>query len=203
GSPNSSYLTKDVFLKVRYEGDPQLFAVNVNPQLSQGGGLPSQVQVGDQPFKITDMDFQPNMPHHVGACPATTTIRVNYMGQGKGEIRIQVSDGGLTIHTSPKIAFDSKNGKQHHDFEIAVPKPPNHELNQTKNHNLNVYVRGKGEEEQVWPGNYQLMDTALWKHRCTPTLNPVLGGNVGGKAGCYQQGGQQAKPAVAPKLRLK
>ncbi len=194
-----SYLTKDVSLKIKYQGDPQLFAVNA--KLSQGGGLPNQVQVGDQPFKITSMSFQPNMPHHVGACPAETTIRVNYMGQGKGEIRIRVNDGGTTIFNSSKIAFDSKNGQQHHDFEIALPKAPKHEPNKTQNHNLRVYVRGKGQEEQVWPGNYQLMDSALWKHRCTPSLNPALGGAQGGKVGGYQNQGQ-AGPAAAPK-RLK
>lgn len=197
----AGYRTVMMTLTIRYEGDPQ---VKVTPVLSAqiGGQQPGQFQVGDQPFKITSMTFQPNMPHHVGGCPDETTIRVNYLGQGKGEIRIRVNDGGQTIYNSPKIAFDAKDGKQHHDFEIAVPKPPQHELNQTKHHNLQVYVRGKGEEEQLWPAHYQQMDTALWKHRCTPVLNPVLGGNSGGKVGGYQQGGNQAKPAATPKLRL-
>src|SRR3546814_1667203 len=62
------------------------------------------------------------MPHHIGACPATTKIRVFYQAQGKGEIRIRVSDGSGTIYDSAKIAVDAKNGKQHHDFEIATPK---------------------------------------------------------------------------------
>jgi hypothetical protein len=171
-----SYLTKDVELKVVYKGDPQLYAVNVNAQLGQGQGLPDQLGGGYQPFKITKMNFQPNMPHHVGACPATTKIRVFYQGQGKGEIRIRVNDGGSTIYDSPKIAFDAKNGKQHHDFEIATPKASKFDLNKTVAHDLKVYVRGKADNEQVWPAHFQLMDQATWNHRCTPTLNPALGG---------------------------
>lgn len=169
-----SYLTRDVELKINYKGDPQLFEVNA--QLSQGGGLPNQVQVGAQPFKVTTMQFQPNMPHHIGTCPAKTTIRVTYMGQGKGEIRIRINEGGKTIHDSPKIAFDSQNGWQHYDFEIATPKALPHELNKTVEHDLRVYLRGKDEKAATWPASYQPMDAAVWKHRCTPQVNPSLGG---------------------------
>ncbi|MGF1628066.1 MAG: hypothetical protein ACFCUT_01210 [Kiloniellaceae bacterium] len=196
-----SFITKDVTLKIVYQGDPQLFEVNA--QLAQGGGLPNQVEVGDQPFKVTSMQFQPNMPHHVGACPATTTIRVFYQGQGKGEIRIRVNDGGSTIYNSPKIAFDSKNGKQHHDFEIATPKASIFDLNKTVAHALKVYVRGKADNEQIWPVHYQLMDQAAWNHRCTPQMNPTIGGATGsGKvAGGSQSGG--AGQAPTPTLQLK
>ncbi|HMA15997.1 MAG: hypothetical protein ACM35H_02840, partial [Bacteroidota bacterium] len=117
-----SHVVKYANLRIEYQGDPQLFAVNVNAQLGQGQGLPNQVEVGAQPFKITSMQFQPNMPHHIGACPAKTMLRVSYMGQGKGEIRIRINEGGKTIHNSSVIAFDSKNGWQHYDFEIATPK---------------------------------------------------------------------------------
>ena len=169
-----SYVTKDVTLRIEYQGDPQLFEVNA--QLGQGGGLPNQLQAGAQPFKITQMSFQPNMPHHVGACPAATTIRVFYQGQGKGEIRIRVNDGSSTIYDSPKIAYDAKTGKQHHDFEIVSPKASKFDLNKTVTHPLKVYVRSKADSEQVWPSHYQVMDQATWNHRCTPTLNPALGG---------------------------
>ncbi|WP_422367142.1 hypothetical protein [Pelagibius sp.] len=201
GVAKAGYRTVMMALTIRYEGDPE---VKNTPVLSPkiGGQQPGQFQVGDQPFKITSMTFQPDMPHYVGGCPDEATIRVDYIGQGRGEIRIRVNDGGQTIYDSPKIAFDSKDGKQSHDFEIAVPKPPQHQLNQTKHHNLKVYVRGKGEDEQFWPAHYQQMDAALWKHRCTPVMNPVLGGANTGQKGGYQQGGNQAKPAVIPKLRL-
>ena len=182
-----SHLTKDVELKIRYKGDPQLFAVNA--QLAQGGGLPNQLQAGDQPLKITTMTFQPNMPNHVGACPATTKIRVFYQGQGKGQVRIRINDGGTTIHDSPAIAFDAADGPQHYDFEIQTPQASKFDLNKTFNHNMRVYLRAKDEQAQVWPAAYQPMDSALWKHRCTPQVNPAVGGLGGGKLGGFQSGG--------------
>jgi hypothetical protein len=182
-----SHVVKHASLRIEYQGDPQLFAVNA--QLGQGGGLPGQLQAGPSPFKVTTMQFQPNMPHHVGACPAKTTIRVTYMGQGKGEIRIRINEGGSTIHNSPKIDFDSKNGWQHYDFEIATPKALPHQLNKTVEHDLRVYVRGKDEKAATWPASYQPMDAAVWKHRCTPQVNPALGG------GSVSPGVQLRQPA--------
>ena len=205
-NPNKStyggaWETVMVPLTVHYEGDPAINDTPVlNAQIAQGGGLPNQIQGGPSPFKITSMSFQPNMPHHVGACPATTKIRVNYMGQGKGEIRIRINDGGKTIHNSQKIAFDSKNGKQFYDFEIETPKASKFDLNKTVAHSLRVYVRGKDEKEQTWPSHYQMMDTATWKHRCTPQVNPGLVGGVGGYNGGVKQGGGQAKPSAMPIL---
>ncbi|MEO3430405.1 hypothetical protein AAFN88_16225 [Pelagibius sp. CAU 1746] len=183
-------------LTIHYEGDP---AINDTPVLNAqiGGNTPNGFQAGPSPFKITSMSFQPNMPHHVGACPATTKIRVNYMGQGKGEIRIRINDGGTTIHDSQKIAFDSKNGKQFYDFEIETPKASKFDLNKTVAHNLRVYVRGKDADEQIWPSHYEYKDAALWKHRCTPQVNPTLSGGVVG--GVKQGGGASPSPTVKPK----
>jgi hypothetical protein len=173
-----AWATAMVPLTVQYKGDPAINDTPVlNAQIVQGGGVANQLQAGSQPFKITTMQFQPNMPHHVGACPAKTTIRVTYMGQGKGEIRIRINEGGSTIHNSSVIAFDSKNGWQHYDFEIATPKALPHQLNKTVEHDLRVYVRGKDEKAATWPASYQPMDAAVWKHRCVPQVNPSLGGS--------------------------
>ncbi len=181
-------------LTVQYEGDPAINDTAVlNPQIA--GGTKNQLQAGPSPFKITSMQFQPSMPHHVGACPATTTIRVFYQGQGKGELRIRINDGGKTIHDSQKIAFDSKNGEQHYDFEIETPKASKFELNKTVAHSLRVYIRGKGETEQFWPATYVPMDSATWKHRCTPQVNPALGGALGGTGNVKQGGGSGPGPA--------
>lgn len=189
-----SYLTKEIDLKVRYQGDPQLFAVNAQiGQANQGGGF----QAGPQPFKITSMTFQPNMPHHVGACPDTTTIRVFFQGQGKGALRIRINEGGTTIHNSAQLPFDAKNGVHHYDFEIETPKAAPADLNKTFAHDLRLFFRGKGEEQATWPAHYTPMDAKFWNHRCTPTVNPVIGGGVGGKAPGFQSGGA-AGPARAP-----
>ena len=198
-APETSYLTKDVELKINYQGDPQLFEVNA--QLGQGGGLPGQLQAGEQPFKVTQMTFQPNMPHHVGACPATTKIRVNYQGQGKGTIEIRINEGNTIITKSQTIGYDSADGQRHFDFEIETPKADKFQLNKTVSHNLQAFARGVAEGQPSWNVAYELMDTAVWNHRCTPQLNPAVGGAVGaGKVGGYQNGGNAG---AAPVLQLK
>lgn len=197
----TSYLTKDVDLKIEYKGDPQIYALNA--QLAQGGGLPNQLDAGDQPMKITQMYFQPNMPHHVGACPATTKIHVLYKGVGKGELTIRITDGGEKINESYVLPFDAEDGQQLYDFEINTLKPGNFNLNKTVAHNLAVFVRYNDQNPQTPWTSSQQMDTAIWKHRCTPQVNPVLGGNGGGKVGGYQGNGGNSGPSVSPTLQVK
>lgn len=172
-----SYLTKDVELKIAYQGDPQLFAVNVNAQLGQGQGMPNQIGGGYQPFKLTSMQFQPNMPHHIGACPAKTTIRLQYEGVGRGTVQIAVHEGAKIIDGPHSFLYNGKDGKAHHYFDIEIPKPSASNLNKTKSHNLSVRVRTKDWNAQSWDGGYTQMDTATWNVRCTPTVNPSLGGS--------------------------
>jgi hypothetical protein len=188
-----SYMTRDVELKIKYEGDPQLFAVNA--QIAQGD-QPNGFQAGPQPFEITSAQFQPNMPHHVGACPATKQVRVFYQGKGQGELRIRLSAGNTPLQESGVIAYDSKNHTQNYVFELETPKGA--ALNNTIMHNLRVFVKTRSAGEQGWPDDYQLMDQAVWKTRCTPGLNPLLGagggtGNSPGYAG-NQQGGAKVQP---------
>lgn len=190
-----SYLTKDVELKIKYVGDQQLFAVNA--QIAQGG-LPNQFPAGPQPLEITSAQFQHDMPHHEGACPATKPVRVFYQGQGQGELRIRISAGNTPLQESGVIAYDSKNHTQNYVFELETPKGG--ALNNTIMHNLRVFVVTRSAGEQTWPNEYQLMDQAVWKTRCTPGLNPLLGtgggtGDSPGYAG-NQQGGAKAKPAT-------
>lgn len=194
-SPSPSYLTKDVDLKIKYEGDPQLFAVNA--QIANSPAMQGGFKAADQPLKITQMTFQPNLPSHVGACPKKVPMRVNYTGQGKGDIRIRIGFGNTPKHESQVIAFDSKNGPQHYDFELETPYIQNNNLNNTIQYNLRVFVRGKDANAQAWPNTYQLMDSAVWKVRCTPQVNPVLGGGAVG--GVKQGGGASPSPAVRPK----
>ena len=169
-----SYVTKYATLRIEYEGDPQLFAVNVNAQLGQG--LPNQIGGGYQPFKLTSMQFQPNMPHHIGACPAKTTIRLQYEGLGRGTVQIAVHEGVKIIDGPHSFLYDGKDGKAHHYFDIEIPKPSASNLNKTVSHNLSVRVRTKDWKAQSWDGGYTQMDTATWNVRCTPQVNPSLGG---------------------------
>jgi hypothetical protein len=172
----TSYLTKDVDLKIKYEGDPQLFALNA--QIGQGG-VPKGFLAGPQPLKITSAQFQPNMPHHVGACPATTKIRVFYQGHGKGAVQITIADGNNIIANSGTKAFDGTDGQQVFDFNVQVPQATPSQLNKTVNHTLKASVRTR-DSGPSWDTPYKTMATVVWKHRCTPQVNPALGGTVGG-----------------------
>ena len=172
------YKSKNLDFVIRYTGDKSLTnQVQLNAQLGQN--LPNQIQAGDQPFKIVTIEFQPNMPHYIGVCAASQTIRVNYIGQGRGELKVRVNDGSETIYQSNKIPFDSNNGSQYHDFNIDVPKASKFDLNKTVAHNLKVYVQGKDENEQIWPTNWQYKDAKTWNHRCTPKVNVGTGGMGG------------------------
>lgn len=199
-SPQLSYLTKNVTLKIKYEGDPKLIAFIA--QVAQGGNPPNQLDGGYQPFKITTMNFQPNMPHHIGACPATTTIRVQYQGLGKGTLQMMIYDGAKVIDGPHVFVYESSNGEDYYYFDIDTPQPSASNLNKTVSHNLSVKIRTKDWQSQNWTSQYELMDTAIWNARCTPQVNPVLGGKGGGaKVGGYQ-GNNGGGANAAPALRL-
>src|SRR3546814_3643752 len=85
--------------------------------------------------------------------------------------------------------YEAKNGEDHYYFDIETPKPAASDLNKTVPHNLSVKVRTKDWKAQAWEGGFTQMDTAIWNHRCTPQVNPVIGGTSGGKVGGYQSGG--------------
>lgn len=198
--PKTSYLTRDVDLKIAYMGDPQLDTPKVNAQLGQGQGLPDQIDGGYQPFKITKMNFQPNMPHHIGACPATTTIRLDYEGVGRGALRLVIRDGAKIIDGPVNFLYQSKNGQDHYFFDIETPKPAASDLNKTVSHHLSVKVQTKDWKSQAWDSEYKLMDSAVWNVRCTPQVNPVLGG--GAVSGAKKNGGNGG-PSVSPTLQVK
>lgn len=198
-NPNKSsagFETEMGVIHIKYKGDP---ALNDTPVVKAqiANNMPNQVQAGESPLKITSMTFQPNMPHHIGACPGSKTIRVNYMGQGEGEIKIRVTDGGQTIYQSGAIAYNG--GQQHHDFEMSVPAAAPADLNKTVSHDLKVHVLEKDDDANVWPTHYQLKDQKEWKHRCTPQLNPNLGGNGG--IGGYKNDAQGGNATQLDKIQ--
>ncbi len=184
-----SYITKDVDLKIKYEGDPHLF--DVNAQIGQGQ-QPGGFNAGPQPLEITSAQFPHIMPHHEGACPATKQVRVFYQGKGQGQLRFRISAGNKPLQESGVIAYDSKNHVQNHVFELETPKGA--AINNTIMQNLRVFVVTKSAGEQTWPNDYQLMDQAVWKVRCTPQVNPALGGGAIG--GYKKDGGGGATPAI-------
>ncbi len=197
-----SYLTKDIPLRIVYKGDPQL--TNLNAQIANSPAMQGGFKAADQVPVITKMNFQPNLPHHTGACPANTKIRVFYQGHGKGAIQIRIAEGNNYIADSGTTAFDGTKGQKYFDFYIQVPKATASQINKTVNHTLKAVVRTRISGPS-WDTPYKEMDVVVWKHRCTPQLNPSLGGGpVGGvNGGGYKQGGGAAKPSVVPILPLK
>ena len=196
-----SYLTRDVPVKIVYKGDPQL--TNLNAQVANS--LPSPAFQNNPIPVIQTMTFQPNLPHHVGACPATTKIRVFYQGHGKGAVQITIEDAGKIIANSGTKPFNGAQGQQFFDFEIQVPKPYASQLNKTVNHTLKAAVRRKASGHPSWDTSYETMATVVWKHRCTPQVNPALSGNtlggntLGGAKFDGTNGGGSAKPMLKPK----
>lgn len=192
---DTSYLTKDVPVKIVYKGDPQL--TNLNPLIAKSPAMQGGFKANEQIPVITKMNFQPNLPHHVGACPANTKIRVFYQGHGKGAIQIRIADGNKYIADSHTVAFDGTQGQKYFDFYIQVPAATASQLNKTVEHTLKAVVRTRIAGPS-WDTPYKEMDVVVWKHRCTPQVNPALGG---GAIGGYKKngGGSGLPPVFKPK----
>ena len=189
---DESFMTKDVPVKIVYKGDPQL--TNLNAQVAKS--VPNGGYQQAQPFKITSAQFPHEMPDHVGACPATKQFRVFYQGQGKGQLRIRIAAGNTPLHESGIIAYDSKDHTQNYAFDLGTPNGAATNKN-TILTNLRVFVRSKGANENSWSGDYKLMDQAVWKIRCTPQMNPALGGAA---AGGYSKDGANGNAGPTPVL---
>ncbi|MEM6781243.1 MAG: hypothetical protein AAF569_05220 [Pseudomonadota bacterium] len=140
----------------------------------------SLLHEGTPKLEITDAHFQPNMPHHIGKCPETKTIRVFFSGKGSGDVKIRITDDGVTINESGNIAFDASKGQHHYDFEMEAPEVANFELNKTFTHNLKLHMKSRDKDElekSLSLQNYQLEDQVEWKRRCTPQVSIGRGGN--------------------------
>ena len=194
---NSAFLK----IKVRYTGQPDLIEPpKLNAQVDQN--TPTQINQ-DLPMILNTATFQPNMPHHIGACPPAEDpmIRVNYSGAGKGRVRFMIQDVS-TVYGTADIAFDSTKGPAHFDFAYPLKsklasKPQWKEVNQTFEHNLVIRAKYRDEKSDTW-SDWKDYGSAVWKHRCTPSLNVVPVGGAGGMGAKLQQPGEGTSPAPAP-----
>ena len=195
GVSKAGFETRDLKIMIRYEADPQ---VNDGPVMNPQ----HQFQEVAQPLEITETAFQPNMPHYVGQCPPAQDpkIRVTYKGTGEGFLRLRVKEGAVEVHRSNAIAYDSDNGAAFYDFAYPLTDRLQHAafknwatLNQTFNHHLNLEVQTRDVTPKVqanyasgdgW-SEWEAVDQAIWRHRCTPKLGVPAAGGIGG----YQQNG--------------
>ncbi len=227
-NPNKAslgYETKDHTIQIKYKGDPGLNETPVlNAQLQGGGGVPNQFDEGDQPFILNGADFMANLPHYNGKClpDANPMIRFNYTmgGNQLGNVQFRVvaksnqyADYG-NYYESKNLIKNPANGNNnaHIDFEFPLKEMLAEDKysfmmilnNKTYNHNMQLEARFKPKMGN-W-SQWDIQDTAVYKHRCVPQLNGQLqGGN--GQVGGYadSDGGEtpklgkfQAKPARAP-----
>jgi len=200
----SGYDTKMVELTVKYEGDPNLNKVGaLNAKL--GGNLPQEINQ-NLPMILNSATFQPNMPHHIGQCPAKQDpeLRINFKGAGEGQVRFMVYDGSTNVYGSPALSFNSKNsgGKGHHDFTFPFNAKYNvtqawKQINKTINHPLKIRAQIKDKNAVTW-GSWANYGQATWKHRCTPTTQFGTPGSLGG----YDNGAANNKGKLSP-LNLK
>jgi hypothetical protein len=165
--------TRPLTIRIKYQGNPKLTAINA--QLGQMGG--GGIQAGPQPMNITSGQILPYAPNYRGACPADLKFRVQLNGVGKGEARYQISQNGSTVFTSPALPF--ADGKLQHDFNVLMPYLGKQSLNNKVPHTYRLHVRFKDEKTAVWPAHYQLLGSKDWSHTCVPQLNGALGGQGG------------------------
>lgn len=201
-------------LTIRYEGDP---AINETPVLNaQMANNPNQIG-NNFPIQLDSASFQPNIPHYTGKCvpEQNRNIRINFQFSGNGDglldLRV-VPDSSNVYGTTPgpyanfsSLPVNAKATK-HIDFAFPLIQILSQDQyaymaassNKTWSHNMRLEGRFKkdGGEWSQW----EELDTAVFKHRCTPQVNVQMGGN-GGKIG-FDNGnggnGETPKLKVAP-----
>lgn len=205
--------TKNVTIKISYEGDP---AVNdkpvLNAQLNQNN-MPNQVG-NNFPIKLDKADFQPNMPNYIGKCVPDQNqkiqIDLQFSGNGAGYLDLKVipvsntyADYGI-YYQFENIPVNAQATKKI-DFSFPLKTMLEQDKyaymaiadGKTYNHNMKIQARYKPKEGGAWSA-WKDYDTAVFKHRCTPQVGVQVGGQ-GGKLG-FDNGGQQGQ---MPKLQLK
>lgn len=189
------YKTASIKFKIIYHGDPDVKLVpKLNPVLGNNQGN-NQYDAQDLPLELSEATFQPNMPHYIGKCipDQNPKIRFNFKGNGKGQVKFMIKDGGTTILTTSEINYDSKQQhKRHFDFYYPLISKMNQypswrQINKTMNHTLRIKAKVKDIDNGTWTG-WEDYGEAIWRHRCTPQVTvPTTGG---GKA--FQGQGQGA-----------
>ncbi|MFT5485251.1 MAG: hypothetical protein ACI9JL_003915 [Paracoccaceae bacterium] len=195
GGQPKSFITKDITLKIKYQGDPDLqYGLNAQiGNLGQGGG----VQAAPQNFiNITGGSFIEGIKNLKTKCPANAAFKVRVTGQGNGHVKIQVADGGSTVATSQSIEL--VNGKAEFAFS-------QHLLSQMAgkgdDHQYRIYYSKKTLNDNFFPAAYQSIGTTFdWSHTCIKPISVGVG--LGGN-GTIQTQGQQGNSKAPATLGFK
>lgn len=187
------YRTKNHAVQIKYEGDNKVFQnAQLNAQL--GNQMPNQL-ANNLPYQLDKADFQANIPDYVGKCEPNSNpkIRVNLQGSGseQGQIDLRVAAVSNTYGAygnyfeTSGIMNNPQNGGSHVDFYFPLKEMLSQDKysymtqpNKTWNHNMRVEARYKNAQNGTWSA-WKNFDTAVFKHRCMPNVNPGLGGNGG------------------------
>lgn len=190
-SPETSYHTKDVTLKIKYIGDPDLqYPPNVQVgNLGGGGGF----QAGPQnSINITGGSVIEGIVNLKTKCPGQAEFKVRVTGNGNGHVKIRVNDGGATVKTSG--AIELVNGKADFAFsQNLLYQAPG----QGDTHQYRIYYSKKTLNENFFPANYQPIGAAFnWSHTCVKPIKVGVG--LGGNGQIQNQGqqGQSNTPAA-------
>lgn len=178
------------------------------------------------PYRLDKADFQPNMPDYTGRCVPDTNpkIRINFQSSGseQGLIDLRVAAVSNTYGAHPHYFETSgignnPGGGSHVDFyfplkEMLAQDKYSYmkEPNKTWNHNMRIEARYKNSHNGTW-SEYKNFDTAVFKHRCTPSVAVPIGQQGGLKFNNGEQPPkpgmkiqvQQPEPPPPPKLNLK
>ncbi|MFD2206533.1 hypothetical protein [Kiloniella antarctica] len=208
GNNTVGFETKNHTIQIKYEGDPNLKqAPMLNAQL--GGNLPNQINQ-NLPLQLSQATFQPNMPHHIGKCvpDSNPTIRVNYKGTGKGNIRFKVGEeeGNFVIFNSNQSSYNSADQmNRYFDFDYPLIEKMNQDqfkwwktINKTYNHSLTIKAQVKDQNSDSY-GAWKDFGTATFKHRCTPQVKVLTSPGLGG----YQGQENSNTSIVKPNLKMK
>lgn len=211
---SAGFVKQDATIQIKYKGDP---AVNdkpvINAQLAQNGGMPGQVN-NDFPIQIVNASFQPNMPHYTGKCvpDQNTKIRINFQlsGSEEGLMDLRVVPDSSNVYGTtygPYATFNSIPVNVQHSKKVDFSFPLIEMLSQnqysymaehnskTWSHNMRLEGRIKPKNGGQWSA-WEELDTAVFKHRCTPQVNFQMGGNKGGKVGFDNGNDGNGGPAI-------
>ncbi len=206
--------TAQVNLKLKYKGDKNLTGdhVQVNAQMQNN---PNQIgQNPNLPFMLNDVQFQPNMPNYTGKCipDKDPVIRMNFTisggKQGLVDLRVAAISNtygayGNYFETS-EIAKNPKTGGGYLDFSFPLKAILSQDKysymaiadSKTYTHNMRIEARYKNYEDGTW-SEWKQYDTAVFKHRCTPSVAVSTGGQIGGFDNGDDKGGDK-KLKLAP-----
>lgn len=184
GGQPTSFQTKDITLKIKYQADPDLgFVLNAQIANQGQGGF----QAGEQNFiKITGGTFIEGIKNLKTKCPGQAAFKVRVTGQGNGHVKLSIADDGATVATSPSIEL--VNGKAEYAFSqnLLYQMP-----GQGDDHQYRIYYSAKPKNENVFPAAYQSIGVAFdWTHTCYKPIKVGVG--LGGN-GTIQMPGQQGQ----------